>query len=285
MSLKKKFLIFLENQRLDDSYLSELVDHFSDTTISAIYSDLKYRKNETERTESEKQETDGGDKRDRNDTLYVFSDGNCKRNGKVNCVAGYSILFTEDSKSPLYKFNCTKLIVSNPTNNKAELYGIKKICKVIYDNYKIFYKKKIIICTDSNYSINCVSVWHSAWVENNWITSKGEPVKNKELISSITYLIEKLKKANITITFQHVNAHMSEPSNKESIDWFLWRGNAIVDKSINVLLGEAKGYIIEELEHQGQGQGQGQSEQKQQQKKYHGKQEPIKKKLIIEKRG
>jgi ribonuclease HI len=276
MSLKKKLLTFLENQRLDDAYLSELVSHFSDTTINAIYSDLKYRKTDNEIITDVTDATDM-DKRDRNDTLYVFSDGNCKRNGKVNCVAGYSVLFTEDSKSPLYKFNCTKIIVSNPTNNKAELYGINKICKIIYDNYKLFYKKNIIICTDSNYSINCVSVWHPTWVENNWITSKGEPVKNKELISSITYLIEKLKKANITITFQHVNAHMSEPSNKTSIDWFLWRGNAIVDKSINVLLGEAKGYIIEELE-QGQGQGKQQFSKPKQQ-------EPTKKKLIIEKRG
>jgi ribonuclease HI len=293
MSLKKKLLTFLGNQDLDEFYLSELVNRFSDNTIQGILSDLKsYRGNE-ETTEEETtidESTEENSAHDANDTYYVFSDGNCKRNGSVNCIAGYSVLFTEDPNSSLYKFNCTKVIVANPTNNKAELSGIKKICKTIYDNYKEFYNKKIIICTDSNYSINCVTTWYLNWIENDWITSKGEPVKNKELISSIVYLINKLKKANIIISFQHVNSHMPEPINKKSIDWILWRGNAIVDRAINILLAKAKEHVVanepapvKQTNTTKQPITQTQVIKQQPAKQQITKQQP--KKLIIEKRG
>jgi ribonuclease HI len=290
MSLKKKLLTFLGNTDLDEFYLSELVNRFSDDTLQGILSDLKSYRGEETSDESTDDDMKTGNTKNDKDTCYVFSDGNCKRNGSVNCIAGYSVLFTEDPNSSLYKFNCTKVIVANPTNNKAELSGIKRICKTIYDNYKEFYNKKIIICTDSNYSINCVTVWHSNWVENDWITSKGEPVKNKELISSIVYLINKLKKANIIVSFQHINSHMPEPIDKKSSDWMLWRGNAIVDRSINVLLAKAKEHVVANDPTPQPKQQQKQHQQKQQQQKQHQqkqqpKQQQQPKKLIIEKRG
>ena len=287
ISLKKKLLTFLGNQDLDEFYLSELVNRFSDNTIEAIISDLKAYRGDDESTESTDTETDARYIDSAKDTCYVFSDGNCKRNGSVNCIAGYSVLFTEDQNSSLYKFNCTKVIVANPTNNKAELSGIKRICKTIYDNYKEFYNKKIIICTDSNYSINCVTVWYPNWIENDWITSKGEPVKNKELISSIVYLINKLKKANIIITFQHVNAHMPEPTDKKSMAWMLWRGNAIVDRSINISLAKAKEHVVANEPAPAQPVKQKQTPQQKPQPKPQQKytQQAPPKKLIIEKRG
>lgn len=289
MSLKKKLLTFLGNQDLDEFYLSELVNRFSDNTITSIISDLKSYRDDEESTETS-ENTQNTDPESDLKSLYVFSDGNCKRNGSINCIAGYSVLFTEDQNSSLYKFNCTKVIVANPTNNKAELSGIKRICKTIYDNYKEFYNKKIMICTDSNYSINCVTTWYPNWIENNWITSKGEPVKNKELISSIVYLINKLKKANIMITFQHVNSHMPEPTDKKSLNWMLWRGNAIVDTSINLLLAKAKEHVVANepaqpvKPKQATPQKYNNTQQKQTtSQKYTQQVQP--KKLIIEKRG
>ena len=209
---------------LQTSDISELVNKLSDTTIENVISDV------TQFVEPENYAPE--------DLVYVFSDGNCKGNGKANPVAGYSILFTEDPRSKMFDLNTTKLIVTDATNNKAELSGIKKICKSVYENYKLFKHKKIVICTDSKYSISCLTTWYKGWIENNWTTTKGEPVKNKDLIMSIIYIINKLKKADIYIDFIHVNSHLNEPADKKSLEWFFWRGNSIVDRSINTAIAK-----------------------------------------------
>lgn len=159
--------------------------------------------------------------------LYIFSDGNCKNNGK-NCARGaYSVHFNDDKYS---KFNVTK-IVTDPTNNKCELSGIRKICKILIDNIKLFENKKIVIVSDSLYSINSVTLWYHNWIKNDWMTAKKEPVKNKELIEQI------IKVTNIIpVTFKHVNSHKKEPINKNTLEYVLYLGNKTVDDNINEIL-------------------------------------------------
>ena len=85
--------------------------------------------------------------------------------------------------------------------------------------HKVKEYQKIIIFTDSNYSINCLTKFINGWIKNNWILSNGQPVKNKDIIQKIYLLLQQYK----NITFEHINSH----TGKEDIHS---KGNARADK-------------------------------------------------------
>ena len=145
------------------------------------------------------------------------------------------MFFPADVDSQYYKFNKTRLVGTSPTNNKAELSGIKYIFKTILENQNIFKDKKNIICTDSMYSINCIDKWSKSWSKNGWKNSKGQEVKNKELIQDILNFKESIDE-NIKINFKHVASHTKEPLDKTSLEYRIWLGNYIVDSNINKML-------------------------------------------------
>ncbi len=167
-------------------------------------------------------------------TLYIFTDGGCISNGKKNAKAAYSVFFTKDPDSPFFCFNKTKSL-SNPSNNKAELYGIKVVFKTISENIDLFKKRNIIICTDSMYSIKCIETWSKNWIKNNWKNSKGEDVKNQDIIKEI---LEYKKNLSISVSLKHVFSHTKAPVDKSSLQYTIWEGNNIVDENIKNLLDQ-----------------------------------------------
>lgn len=221
MSIRKDFEIFLYKNKLNEKSLIDILSLLSSQTVSFLMKDLNKL---SDKILDEK--------------LYIFTDGGCIRNGKPNCKAGYSVFFTNDSDSILYPFNTTKLIIKEPTNNKAELSAIKYAFLTIRENIDVFENKNIIICTDSMYSINCIEKWANSWIKNDWKNSKGEPVKNKNIIETILeskkYIQDQNK--NIKIDFKHVFSHTQEPEDKKSLGYYLWYGNNVVDENIKKIL-------------------------------------------------
>ena len=65
--------------------------------------------------------------------------------------------------------------VKDTTNNKMELMAPIKALQEINE------KLPIEIYTDSQYVRMGITDWIHKWIKNNWLTSKKEPVKNKEL--------------------------------------------------------------------------------------------------------
>lgn len=167
--------------------------------------------------------------------LYIFSDGNCKSNGKKNARGGYSVYFGKEL--PFLQFNMTSLggVTHIPTNNIMELNSILYIFKTLSENLSLFKDINIVIVSDSQYSINAITKWSDNWIKNGWKNSKGEEVKNKELIQEI---LELKNKTSGNVKFKHVFSHLKEPKNKESLEWFIWNGNNIVDTNINKMLHE-----------------------------------------------
>lgn len=163
--------------------------------------------------------------------LYIFSDGNVKSNGKKNSKGGYSVYFGESL--PFSQFNTTVIDKFQPTNNKMELSAIKYIFKTLCENLEVFKDINIVIISDSQYSINAITKWSDNWIKNGWKNSKKQEVKNKELIQDIL----KLKnKTSDNLEFKHVFSHQKEPKDKDSLEWFTWNGNNIVDTNINKML-------------------------------------------------
>lgn len=219
MASKKDFEIFLYKNKLNEQTLLEVLPRLSSKTIKYIMNDLEIVEKYSE-----------------DSVLYVFTDGSCKNNGKDNARGGYAVFFSDDSQSAYTALNKVGLVVSDPTNQKAELTAMYHLFDVLNENIRMFENKKVVVCSDSMYSIKCINDWSKKWELNDWKTSKGEAVKNCDIIKRVLNLKRDCEKGGVQITFKHVFSHTTAPADKNSKEYKIWYGNYMVDKMINDLL-------------------------------------------------
>ena len=130
----------------------------------------------------------------KNDLFIIYTDGACKNNGSKKAKAGIGVYF---SKRNDFKINdiSQKLLCEKPTNNKAELTAILEALKKCYE-YKI--KENIIIYTDSDYCIKCITCWYPEWIKQPNINKK----KNIDILNEIfKYYNDK------TMKLIHIRSH------------------------------------------------------------------------------
>jgi len=134
----------------------------------------------------------------------VYTDGS----SIPNVGAGYGIVMIDSNGERLEcygkvpPFSSTECVDSKiPTNNQAELYAIAVALENCSGN--------LLIRTDSEYSIHCLTKWYKTWKRNGWKNSKGEKVANHEFIK---YIIEKLQKRDVV--FEHVRGHCGDADNE-----------------------------------------------------------------------
>jgi ribonuclease HI len=145
--------------------------------------------------------------------IIVYTDGSCMGNGRSDAVGGIGIHFPNKELKDISKIYCLGLC----TNQKTELYAILTAIRYIKKNLSLN-KYKVIIKTDSQYSINCVTKWINGWMKNGWITQNNKPVLNRKMIETIHKYYTKYD-----IEFNYVEAH-TDGNDEESI------ANAIADK-------------------------------------------------------
>lgn len=167
--------------------------------------------------------------------IYIFTDGNCKSNGKKGSKGGYGVFFTDDQSSPFHKLNTFGVLKEKQTNQVAELTAVNVALKIVLENISIF-NKPVEICSDSAYTINCLTVWYKNWIRNGWKNSKGEEVKNQLIIQDTLDVMAKLAVLKKGIKFRHIRAHQRPPPKKDEFQYFLWNGNDRVDTLINEIL-------------------------------------------------
>lgn len=93
------------------------------------------------------------------------------------------------------------------TNNAMEMTAIlKALEECVKRNIQ-----EVCIFTDSQYVKNGISLWIVKWKKNDWITSTGTPVKNKDLWIAMDEMRNKLK----TVEWKWVKAHNGDPKNEE----------------------------------------------------------------------
>ncbi|KAJ1822494.1 hypothetical protein LPJ60_002019 [Coemansia sp. RSA 2675] len=85
--------------------------------------------------------------------------------------------------------------------------------------------KTLVICTDSMYTINCVSVWHYKWANSGWVNSQGQQVNNQDLIRGI---LDRMKAYRGSIQFIHVRGHSGIHGNEQA-DLLAVRGANTID--------------------------------------------------------
>jgi len=150
-----------------------------------------------------------------NPDYYVYTDGACSNNGKDNALAGIGIFFGVDDIR-----NLSKKIEGKQTNNAAELTAIIETYSIIETD--VINGKKIVIVTDSEYAIKCVSSYGEKCCKNSW----NKDIPNKDLVKT-AYEMYKDKQ---NIQFIHIKAH----TNNKDIHSV---GNNHADKLANMAIG------------------------------------------------
>ena len=110
----------------------------------------------------------------------LYTDGATTGNGKENPIGGYAWALLRDDELIDY----ASYSIAPATNNICEMMAIIRGCEEALVYLKEF--DKIEVYSDSAYCVNCYKQnWWKAWIHNNWVNSKKEPVKNRELWEEI----------------------------------------------------------------------------------------------------
>lgn len=88
---------------------------------------------------------------------------------------------------------------------------------------------EVIIRSDSQYTIDCLSKWYNGWHRNNWKTQKGEDVKNKDLIQHLHQLCSKHK-----VTWVKVKSHSGDKYNDMADELAVLASNAFKEKELGI---------------------------------------------------
>lgn len=141
------------------------------------------------------------DSSDESDKIEIYTDGACLNNGKKNAVSSYAFtIFSNDAM--IYKCS-NKILEPKQTNQRAELYAIFHSLEYLKMNREAILKNTndlIILYSDSEYSIKCITEWSKNWNQNDW-----KEKKNTDIIKNILNLLP-----NFYVYFKHVKSHQTD---------------------------------------------------------------------------
>jgi len=169
--------------------------------------------------------------------MRVFTDGSCIGNGKAGAKAGYAVWFPENREWSVANRVPDE---ESQTNQRAELSAIAEAVRILLS--KGCEDSDIVIYTDSDYSIKCLTVWITKWVARGWKTIDGKDVLHQDLIKEISGGLSKFKSHR----FHHVRAHTGGEDdlsiNNDKVDQMA-RGT--IDDSVKTVVHPARNVIFE----------------------------------------
>lgn len=152
--------------------------------------------------------------------IYVWTDGACSGNPGVG---GWAYVFRDASgswKSPrlgedgrvIRDENGNPVLFNNmgngakedTTNNEMELMACIKALEMMSGKFPVE------LTTDSKYVVEGITKWINGWVQKGWVTSKKEPVANRELWEQLLALTQK-----IHVTWKWVKGHAGYKENEK----------------------------------------------------------------------
>lgn len=154
----------------------------------------------------------------------IYVDGASRGNGKVKLpISGYGVFYgASDKRNGAISLGQVDDVNSNkPTNQRAELFAIKHalvdIANELVESDEITTKYEIY--SDSQYAQSCITKWCDDWMKNNWKTSQGKPVSNKDIISSVIPILNYINQYYNRhrfgdLQFFHVRGHRGDYGNE-----------------------------------------------------------------------
>ena len=137
------------------------------------------------------------------DVIKVWTDGSCLGNGTSNAKSAIGIYYGDsDSRNYSSPLTCVR-----HTNNRAELIAV--MYAIVID----FNKHPLMIHTDSEYSVRCITSYSKKWIQNGWVTAKGTGVESVDVIQFILEAISVRTTLGLTTELVHVKGHSTDAGN------------------------------------------------------------------------
>lgn len=134
--------------------------------------------------------------------VVVYTDGCCCSNGRRRARAGIGVYW-----GPGHPLNVGIRLPGRQTNQRAEIHAA---CKAI-EQARAQNIKKLVLYTDSMFTINGITNWVQGWKKNGWRTSAGKEVINKEDFVGLEKLVQ-----GMDIQWMHVPGHSGFVGNEEA---------------------------------------------------------------------
>lgn len=142
--------------------------------------------------------------------IKIYTDGSYKSSTNTG---GFGVAAFDDNKLIYVHREEEK----DTTNNQMELKAIIHACNLISDTLigegSDFFKEEIIIYSDSSYCVNSINSWMHSWVNKDWINSKGEQIKNIELMKTLYYYFTQIFCKN-QVKVEHLKGHDGDIGNE-----------------------------------------------------------------------
>ena len=155
--------------------------------------------------------------------LWVFTDGGASSNGGAGCIASWAFYMTDGVHKWAASGRVANVTIAGKqytaSNNRGELTAILNALKCV----ELFPAvKPVVVVSDSEYSIKCITEWVIGWKRKGLLDTKA----NTDLILPAHDLV--IKRGG-SIVFRHIRSHKQMPAGGE--DRFLWLGNDMVDRA------------------------------------------------------
>ncbi|XP_058468603.1 ribonuclease H1 isoform X2 [Solea solea] len=136
------------------------------------------------------------------DAVVVYTDGGCTGNGKQGARAGIGVYW-----GPNHPLNTAERLLGRQTNQRAE---IQAACKAL-QQAKEKNIKKLLIYTDSMFTINGITKWVKDWKLNGWRLKSGGKIVNKDDFVALDRL-----NAELEVVWMYIPGHAGYTGNEEA---------------------------------------------------------------------
>ncbi|EFQ28927.1 hypothetical protein CGRA01v4_10397 [Colletotrichum graminicola] len=142
---------------------------------------------------------------DNDGEVLVFVDGACSGNGTTVAVGGCGFVFNSQEGGSV-RFPLEGLGVDGElypmTSNRAELRAA--LGALSFRTWHGEGVERLVIATDSEYVATGATLWVRGWVEKGWRSSKGRPVKNRDLWEALLRRVKELRGGGCEVSFWRI---------------------------------------------------------------------------------
>ncbi|XP_016347981.1 ribonuclease H1-like [Sinocyclocheilus anshuiensis] len=136
------------------------------------------------------------------DAAVVYTDGCCTANGRAGARAGIGVYWGRD-----HPLNVAERLPGRQTNQRAELQAACKALEQARENNF----KKVVLYTDSKFTINGITSWVKTWKSNGWRLKGGGAIVNKDDFQKLDKL-----NAELEVVWMHIPGHAGYTGNEEA---------------------------------------------------------------------
>lgn len=136
------------------------------------------------------------------DSVVVYTDGCCSANGKSSARAGIGVYW-----GPHHPLNVSDRLEGRQTNQRAEIQAACRALELAKQNQI----QKLVVYTDSKFTINGVTSWVKSWKLNGWKLKSGGNIINKDDFIKLDRLNSELQ-----VTWMHIPGHAGFHGNEEA---------------------------------------------------------------------